>query len=133
MLAALDELVEQRIREAMRKGELSGLPGEGRPLALDDDSMVPEELRVAYRILKNAGYAPPEVEALRELNGLDFERRAAPDVGVGERRGERKLLALTLALEAQGLRLTSGAAGAYRQRLAERFASPEPRAGSSTG
>lgn len=110
MLAALNELVEQRIREAMRKGELSGLPGEGKPLALDDDAMVPEELRVAHRILKNAGYAPPEVEALRE----------------------RKLLALTLALEARGLRLTSGAAGAYRQRLAERFASPEPRAGSST-
>ncbi|EKO3976272.1 DUF1992 domain-containing protein, partial [Vibrio fluvialis] len=33
----------------------------GEPLSLDDDSMVPPELRMGYRILKNAGYIPPEL------------------------------------------------------------------------
>ena len=51
----LDFLVEQRLQEAVSRGELSNLPGEGRPLDLDDDPLVPEDLRVAYRILKNAG------------------------------------------------------------------------------
>jgi hypothetical protein len=59
----LDFLVEQRLEEAVSRGELENLPGAGRPLELDDDPLVPEELRVAYRILKNAGFVPPEVEA----------------------------------------------------------------------
>lgn len=67
----LDTLVEQRILEAIERGEFDDLPGAGAPLALDDDGMVPESLRVAYRILKNAGYVPPEVIALRELRELE--------------------------------------------------------------
>ncbi|MGB2817615.1 MAG: DnaJ family domain-containing protein [Burkholderiaceae bacterium] len=57
----LAALLEKRIAEAAAKGELSGLPGEGRPLDLDDDAMVPPELRVAYRIVRNAGLLPPEL------------------------------------------------------------------------
>jgi hypothetical protein len=59
----LDFLVEQKLAEAVSRGEFDNLPGAGRPLDLDDDKLVPEELRVAYRILKNAGCVPPEVEA----------------------------------------------------------------------
>src|SRR5262245_34147672 len=64
-------LVEKVIQEAIARGELHGLPGEGRPLDLDDDALVPEELRLAYRILKNAGFVPPEVEALNEIAALE--------------------------------------------------------------
>lgn len=60
----LDFLAEKKIREAMACGEFDDLPGAGRPLELDDDRLVPEELRVAHRILKNAGIAPPEVKKL---------------------------------------------------------------------
>ncbi len=60
-------LAEQRIAEAIERGELDNLPGAGRPLVLDDDADVPPELRVAYRLLKNAGMVPPEVELRREL------------------------------------------------------------------
>ncbi len=59
----LDFLVEQKLLEAVSRGELDNLPGAGRPLDLDDDPLVPEELRVAHRILKNAGCVPPEVAA----------------------------------------------------------------------
>jgi hypothetical protein len=52
----LDFLVEQKLLEAVSRGEFDDLPGAGRPLDLDDDPLVPEELRLAYRILKNAGY-----------------------------------------------------------------------------
>lgn len=67
----LDVLAERRILEAQRLGEFDDLPGRGEPLDLDDDALVPEELRVAYRVLKNAGFVPPEVAALRELRELE--------------------------------------------------------------
>jgi hypothetical protein len=67
----IDFLVEQKIIEAVARGELDHLPGAGRPLDLDDDPLVPEELRVAYRILKNAGFVPPEVETLNEIAELE--------------------------------------------------------------
>ncbi len=129
MFGAFDELVEQRIREAMRKGELQGLPGEGRPLRLDDDALVPEELRMAYRILRNAGCAPPEVDALRAMNGLPGQTLTPEGGDPGDRRDSRKLLALTLALEARGVQLGTRAALAYRQRIAERFAARRDRDG----
>ncbi|ADD78762.1 YhdN [Pantoea ananatis LMG 20103] len=54
----IDQLVEQHIKAAQEKGELSNLPGEGAPLQLEDDSQVPPELRAGFRLLKNAGFLP---------------------------------------------------------------------------
>jgi hypothetical protein len=65
-------LAEQRIREAQEQGVFDDLPGAGEPLKLDDDAMIPEQLRAAYRILKNSGYVPPEVEALRDMREIDL-------------------------------------------------------------
>jgi len=62
-----DLIAERKIAEAIANGELDHLPGEGRPLDLDEDALVPEDLRLAYRILKNAGYATvEEVEVMPE-------------------------------------------------------------------
>ena len=66
-----DSIAERKIAEAIAAGELDGLPGAGRPLELDDDSHVPEDLRAAYRILKNAGYVPPEVQTLNQIAQLE--------------------------------------------------------------
>jgi len=63
----IDQLAEQRIREAAAQGAFDDLPGAGQPLSLDDDAAVPEELRTAYRLLKNAGYLPPEVQLRRDI------------------------------------------------------------------
>lgn len=63
----LDFLVEQKLAEAVSRGELDDLPGQGKPLDLDDDPLVPEDLRLAYRILKNAGFVPQEVKAANKL------------------------------------------------------------------
>jgi hypothetical protein len=53
---ALEILAEKKIAEAAERGELDGLPGAGRPLDLEDDALVPEEMRMARRILKNSGF-----------------------------------------------------------------------------
>jgi len=77
----LDLLAEQRIREAQERGEFDNLPGAGVPLVLDDDALVPEELRAAYRILKNAGFVPPELEAHREIRELEQLLQSIEDDG----------------------------------------------------
>jgi hypothetical protein len=71
-ISGFDALVEKHVREAQAQGVFDNLPGAGQPLKLDDDAMVPEELRAAYRILKNSGYVPPEVEALRDLREIEL-------------------------------------------------------------
>ena len=70
-MLALDILEERKIAEAVAQGEMSGQPGEGRPLDLAEDALVPEELRMASRILKNAGFVPPEVEILAGIAELE--------------------------------------------------------------
>lgn len=80
-------LVEQRIRTAMVDGLFDDLPGKGRPLILDDDSLVPEDMRLAHRVLKNAGYLPEELQlrsriaAIHEMleQALDGQERACAD------------------------------------------------------
>ncbi|MDX1811673.1 MAG: DnaJ family domain-containing protein, partial [Gammaproteobacteria bacterium] len=67
----IDRLVEERIRKAQENGEFDNLPGAGKPLKLDDDSMVPKELRAGYRILKNAGYVPQEVQLRKEIHSVE--------------------------------------------------------------
>ncbi|HEJ0424518.1 MULTISPECIES: DUF1992 domain-containing protein [Citrobacter] len=62
----LDQWAERHITDAQIKGEFDNLPGSGEPLALDDDSHVPPELRTGYRLLKNAGCLPPELEQRKE-------------------------------------------------------------------
>ena len=54
-MLALELLAEKKISEAAERGDLDGLPGAGKPLDLDDDALVPEELRMANRVLRNAG------------------------------------------------------------------------------
>ena len=61
-MLALELLAERKIAEAVSRGEFDDLPGAGRPLDLEDDALIPEELRMAYRILKNAGFTPKEVQ-----------------------------------------------------------------------
>jgi len=63
----LATIAERKIKEALERGELKDLPGEGRPLDLEDLRGVPEDLQMAYKILKNAGYAPEEVTAQKEI------------------------------------------------------------------
>lgn len=116
---AFDAIVEQRIKEAIERGELDGLPGAGRPLELDDDRMVPEELRLAYRILKNAGFVPPEVQTLREIGEL--ERLVQQSTGETRSAALKKLHLLTSRLgEMRGGSLQ--AVSTYRDGIIARLA-----------
>lgn len=68
--SVIQNIAERRIAEAQERGDFDNLPGTGKPLRLEDDSAVPEELRMAYKILKNAGCLPPELADRKEINSL---------------------------------------------------------------
>ncbi len=67
LFAIFDKIAEERIREAIEHGEFDDLPGRGKPLKLEDDSHLPADLRLAYKVLKNANCLPPELELRREI------------------------------------------------------------------
>jgi hypothetical protein len=79
MINGFEKIVEERIRRAFENGEFDELTGEGEPLALEDDSNVPEELRLAYKILKNAECLPPEIELRKEIEKTEDLLAALPD------------------------------------------------------
>ena len=67
MLAGFYKIVEERIRQAQRKGEFDNLSGHGEPLNLEDDSGFAGDLRLAHKILKNSDCLPPELELKKEI------------------------------------------------------------------
>jgi hypothetical protein len=69
-LSYFARVVEERIREAQREGAFDNLPGKGKPLQLEDQSLIPEDLRMSYHILKNAHVLPPEAELRKEIHTL---------------------------------------------------------------
>lgn len=67
MFPGFEKIVENRIRSAQRKGAFENLDGAGKPLLFEDDRHIPEELRLAYKILKMADFTPPEIELKKEI------------------------------------------------------------------
>ncbi|GGF68290.1 DUF1992 domain-containing protein [Paenibacillus albidus] len=70
-MAIMSWLAEQRIQEAMRSGAFQDLPGHGQPLELEDMSGVPEDLRMSFKIMKNAGLLPEEITLRAECVTLE--------------------------------------------------------------
>lgn len=110
-MLALDLLAEQKIAEAIERGELDDLPGAGRPLELDDDSLVPEDLRLAYRILKNAGFVPAEVGELNEVAQLERLVAAGEIDAAAHSKALRRLALLKTRVEARYYRQVLGKLG----------------------
>lgn len=118
---ALAWIGEQRIREAIARGEFDDLPCRGRPLALEDLSLVREELRAGYLLLRGAGFAPEELELRRDCLQLrDLLRACSSPARAGELRERlrRAELRLTLLL---GDRVEPHVLAQFGDPLAERL------------
>lgn len=121
----LDQIAEARIQEAIERGELRDLPGEGKPLQLENDSTIPEELRVAYRLLKNAGFLPPELQLRKELREAEQLLQQLPESERSRARARLELLQLRLAASCrQPMNLLLE--DRYRLRLLERLDPTSP-------
>ena len=76
---AFHKIIERRIQEAQKEGAFDDLPGKGKPLCLEDDSQIPDDLRLAYKILKNADCLPPELELRKEIRQMEDMLESIPD------------------------------------------------------
>lgn len=117
-MGLLDQVADRRIAAAIEAGELANLPGEGKALDLDDDRLVPEDLRVAWRILRNAGFVPPELAERRERIELARLIATIDDDG-GRRRAAARLALLEARREAAGS--SPGVPVSYRGALLDRL------------
>ncbi len=68
---SLTRIAEQKIAEAMKTRDFTSEKWKNKPLPLDNDSNIPDDLKMAYKILKNSGYLPPEVEEKKEVQRLE--------------------------------------------------------------
>lgn len=120
-MRAFEWLAEQRILEAMERGDFENLPGTGKPLALDRDPAIPDEMWLAFKILKNAGVLPPEVEAHKEIRRLEDLLRGMED-GPEKVRALTRLSLLETRFES-GRTAPSALSPCYREALSARLAS----------
>lgn len=63
----IGKIAERKIQEAIEEGKFDNLPGKGQPLVFDDDPMTPPHLRLANKVLKNAGVLPDWVQIQKEI------------------------------------------------------------------
>ena len=78
MLTGFEKIVEARILAAQKKGEFDDLHGHGKPLKIQDESAVAEELRLSYKILINADCIPPEIELRHKIKKTEDLLRSMP-------------------------------------------------------
>lgn len=115
----VDSLAEIRIAEAMARGGFDDLPGRGRPLSLDDDRDVPEDLRAGYRLLKNAGFIPPELEWRREIHHLQDLLTLVQNVGERDRAVRRLNYLQSRLSDGRGHKVDLRAEQQYCRKLSE--------------
>lgn len=71
MFPGFEKIIEARIKKAQDEGAFKDLPGRGQPLQLEDDRHIPEDLRMAHKVLKNADCLPPEVHLRNEIRATE--------------------------------------------------------------
>ncbi len=64
-------IAERKIAKAIKEGTLNTEGWKGRPLPMEDDHLIPADLKMAYKMLKNAGFVPPEIEAKKKIHKLE--------------------------------------------------------------
>ncbi len=116
----LDQWAERHILDAQRQGEFDNLPGSGQALILDDDSHVPPELRSGYRMLKNAGCLPPELEQRKEAVELAQLLNTVRQGSAEHMEYSHRLTLLELKLRQAGVS-TEFLHGEYADRLARKM------------
>jgi hypothetical protein len=107
-LQILEDEIGKRLKESMASGELSQAAGYGKPLDFGDGYQeTPEELRMGYKILKDAGFVPPEVEMMKKIASVrdDLARAEHPS---DRAKLQQQLLNLEVSLSIAKDRLNGG-------------------------
>lgn len=117
-------LAEEKIKAAIKKGDFDNLPGKGKPLQLEDLSQVPEELRTSYKIMKNAGMLPEEMQIKKEMVTLEDLIRQCEDEDLRadyERKLSEKTIRFHTLMEKRKLSASTSTFRNYRSKIYRRL------------
>ncbi len=126
MLSIIQQIAERKIQQAMEEGSLPDLSHwKNKPLPQEDLSNVPPDLRMAYRLLKNAGYVPEEVALQKEITRMEQLLETCRDEKEKVRQ-LKKIGCLRTKLECRiGRSIELGEDGPYYERVVDRLATPK--------
>lgn len=99
---SIESAIEEKIGQAIERGEFDNLAGRGKPLDLAAYFNMPEDLRMAYAMLKSNQFVPEEVEMLKEIAELKEEIKSCSDTNEKTALTKKlndKTLAFTVAIE----------------------------------
>lgn len=115
---------EDRIKKAYRDGEFENLPGYGKPLNLEDLSAVPEELRMAYKMMKNAGFSPEEQKLRQEVMTVESLIRTCENPEEKDRLNQelsQKLLRYNKMMSSRGVKTNSSLFKNYERKIEKKL------------
>ncbi len=79
-LRLVEDHIGRHLAESEKTGELHAAPSFGKPLDYGDGYFeTPEDLRMGFKLLKDGGYVPPQVELMQEIEALRRSLEAAPN------------------------------------------------------
>lgn len=111
---------EDRIKKAYKDGEFENLPGLGKPMQLEDLSGIPEDLRMAYKVLKNAGYTQDESQLRQEMMTIENLIKKCDDSCEKEdlqKKLNEKLLRFNQVMSKRGVKTNSSMFKNYQQKV----------------
>ncbi|MDF2910211.1 MAG: hypothetical protein K0Q56_1092 [Sporolactobacillus laevolacticus] len=123
MMGIIEIMAEEKIKAGLKSGAFDNLPGKGKPLVLEDLSAVPKELRAGYKMLKNAGMLPEELQLRKDIVTLNDLLRCCEDDKERERLSKQlrlKRLKFNQLMEKRSIAHTS-VFQSYRSRIFNRL------------
>ncbi|MBL4953680.1 DUF1992 domain-containing protein [Neobacillus sp. YIM B02564] len=117
------KISEERIKKAYKDGEFDNLPGMGKPLKLEDLSAIPEELRMAYKLLKNAGYTEEENTLRQEMMSIEdlLKKCQDDDRELLQKKLNEKLLRFNQLMSKRGKKTNSSIFKNYEVKIQSRL------------
>lgn len=117
---------EDRIKKGYKDGEFDNLPGLGKPMIMEDLSGIPEELRMAYKLLKNAGYSQEESRLRQEMMTIEGLIKKCDESGTDEKaelqqKLNEKLLRFNQLMSKRGVKTNSSLFKNYGQKMQDKF------------
>jgi hypothetical protein len=91
MIPGFEKIVEERIKTAQKKGAFDNLEGSGKPFVLEPPHPAPDDCRLACKILKNAGFLPPEIELKKKISQAELLLEATDATSAEHREISKKL------------------------------------------
>lgn len=105
LLREQDDAIAEHLAASMRSGELQSAESFGKPLAEAEGwAETPLEFRLPFKVLKNAGVPPPELELFKQRAALRDQLEATPGAGRAALLQQLSALEQLIALRLEGMR-----------------------------